>query len=270
MKEVLKRTITGTVLVAVIVSTTLGGAYPFFAFCLITSLIGLMEFYRLFEADLTPLNVGAGVILSTTLLITAFLFIQQLTDERVMLLNLPLVSIVFLTVLFARSGNPFSDLALTFLGVVYIPFSFLLLFATPFAQTGIFDAQIVLGYFMLLWANDTGAYLSGSLIGKNKLAPRISPKKTWEGSAGGALLVVAMVYVNDYFFHSVGGWDWLVMGMIVMIMGTLGDLVKSVMKRSRNAKDSGTILPGHGGILDRFDSMIGSVPFIYAYLSTFC
>ena len=132
----------------------------------------------------------------------------------------------------------------------------------------LFSPNVILGYFFFLWANDTGAYVCGSLFGKNKLAPGISPNKTWEGSAGGAFLVIVLVSVNYYFFRDLSLANWMVIGIIVIVMGTLGDLTKSVLKRSRNVKDCGRMLPGHGGILDRFDSLMGSVPLVYTYLSS--
>jgi phosphatidate cytidylyltransferase len=142
------------------------------------------------------------------------------------------------------------------------------LFSTPFVlNRESFNANIILGYFFFLWANDSGAYITGSLFGRTPLAPVISPKKTWEGSAGGALMVVVVVFIDHYLFKDLSLISWFVIGFFVIVMGTAGDLIKSVMKRSRNVKDSGKILPGHGGILDRFDSMIGSVPFVYLYLS---
>ncbi len=131
---------------------------------------------------------------------------------------------------------------------------------------GVYHPLVILGYFFLLWANDTGAFVFGSLFGAYPLFKRISPNKTWEGSAGGAFLVLVTVYFNYAFIDEVSLFGWIVMGLTVIIMGTFGDLVKSLMKRSLNVKDSGNMLPGHGGILDRFDSLIGSAPFVWVFL----
>ncbi|MBA4054058.1 MAG: hypothetical protein C0490_05035 [Marivirga sp.] len=180
-----------------------------------------------------------------------------------------MISFIFMTVIFVKSENPFSELAFIFLGHIYITLPLILLYFTAFVlDKDVFNKNVILGYFLLLWANDSGAYICGSLFGKYKLAPIVSPNKTWEGSAGGALLVIVLVYINCYLFKDLSLLNWTVLGITVIVIGTLGDLVKSVMKRSRGKKDTGNILPGHGGILDRFDSLIGSVPFVYSYLAT--
>jgi phosphatidate cytidylyltransferase len=213
------------------------------------------------------IRVLAGLALSATLMISVVLYRSQYIDDRILLINLPLISFIFLTVLFLKSEAPFSELAFIFLGQFYVTLPFILLYCLAFAlDQNIYNKELLLGYFFLLWANDTGAYISGSLFGKHPLTPVISPKKTWEGSAGGAFLVIALVFVNYYLFRDLALTGWAVSGFMVLVMGTLGDLVKSVMKRSKGVKDSGTILPGHGGILDRFDSLIGSIPFVYIYV----
>ena len=267
MSEVYKRIITGIAIVGVIVCSVMLGHYAFFILCMVISLLSLVEFYRLLEVK-KGLLWALGMILSATLLTTVFLYTGYQSDWKVLLINLPLTSLVFVNVLFLKSDNPFQELAFIFLGQVYITLSLALLYLCAFALNGdMFNANVILGYFLFLWGNDTGAYICGSLFGKNKLAPVISPNKTWEGSAGGAFLVAVFVYVNYYLFKDLSLVNWMVLGIIVIVMGTLGDLTKSVLKRSRNVKDCGNILPGHGGILDRFDSLIGSVPLVYTYLA---
>lgn len=230
-------------------------------------MVGLFEFYRLFGVTASPMMTACGLFACATLLITVFVFAIQVADVKVLLFNPLLISLIFLTVLFNRSDSAFSHLAFALMGQVYITFPLVLLLLTASARVeGAYDRNVILGYFLLLWANDTGAYIAGSLIGKHHLAPRISPGKTWEGSAGGALAAAIFVYVNSMILTGLSLADWVALGGLVIVMGTLGDLVKSAMKRSRKVKDTGTILPGHGGILDRFDSLIGSVPFVYTYL----
>ncbi len=124
----------------------------------------------------------------------------------------------------------------------------------------------LLGYFFILWTYDTGAYLAGSKFGKHKLFERISPKKTWEGAIGGALLALTIAYIISLYFTSFSMTNWMIIAIIIIITGTLGDLVKSSFKRSINIKDSGNIIPGHGGILDRFDALFLSAPFVLCYL----
>ena len=129
---------------------------------------------------------------------------------------------------------------------------------------------IALGYLLLLWLNDTGAYFVGSLVGKHKLFERISPGKTWEGSAGGALFALATAWGLSMLFIQLTTMHWLILAIIVVISGTIGDLVESMLKRSLGIKDSGNILPGHGGMLDRFDAVLISAPFVFVYLALFC
>jgi phosphatidate cytidylyltransferase len=267
MSEIYKRTITGIAIVGVVVCSLMLGRYTFFALCCVIDLLGLFEFYRLTAVAKRLLRI-AGMILSACLLLTVFLYTNCQFDWKILILNLPLVSSLFATTLFLKPGNPFQDLAFIFLGQIYITLSLILLYRCAFAlDENLFSTNVILGYFFFLWANDTGAYVCGSIFGKNKLAPVISPNKTWEGSAGGAFLVVVFVYVNYYFFKDLSLANWMVLGIVVIVMGTVGDLTKSVLKRTRDVKDSGSILPGHGGILDRFDSLIGSVPSVFAYLS---
>ena len=137
-----------------------------------------------------------------------------------------------------------------------------------------FDYLLPLSIFIFLWANDTGAYLSGSLFGKLKLFPRISPKKSWEGSIGGGILVLIIAGVIGYYANSGNNThllsmpEWIGLGLVVVIFGTWGDLVESLLKRTIGIKDSGNILPGHGGILDRFDSSLLAIPAATVYLYT--
>jgi phosphatidate cytidylyltransferase len=124
-------------------------------------------------------------------------------------------------------------------------------------------------FFMLIWASDTGAYFAGRAFGRRKLFERVSPKKTWEGFIGGAVLsmVVAAVLASITFFPDLK--VWLGMSIVAVVMGTYGDLVESLLKRNVGVKDSGTLLPGHGGVLDRFDSILLASPFLFVYLKLF-
>ena len=129
-----------------------------------------------------------------------------------------------------------------------------------------FSAIVLLGFFLLIWANDSGAYIVGSLVGKNKLFERISPKKTWEGFLGGGFFALMFAWLISYFVTEISLIDWLVVALITFVFGTFGDLIESLLKRMVKVKDSGNILPGHGGILDRFDSMIIAAPMVFIYL----
>jgi phosphatidate cytidylyltransferase len=137
----------------------------------------------------------------------------------------------------------------------------------PFLNaTRTYHFQIVLGYLFIVWANDTFAYLTGKTMGKHALFKRISPGKTWEGSLGGLIGSLGVAAVLSLYFSTLLINQWLIIAVIIVVTGTYGDLIKSLMKRSLNIKDSGNILPGHGGMLDRFDSLLGSAPFVFLYL----
>jgi phosphatidate cytidylyltransferase len=180
--------------------------------------------------------------------------------------------------LFLKGEMPFQNLATFLLGVVYtlIPFSLLQTFTLSsnkgYSLEGIFSGfagftpHIVAGMLFLTWANDSFAYIIGSRIGKTPLFPRISPKKTWEGTIGGGLMCMVTAGIIGLFFKELSTLNWVVVGGIVAVFGTLGDLVESMLKRSVGVKDSGSIMPGHGGFLDRFDAFMFVIPFVYAYL----
>lgn len=172
--------------------------------------------------------------------------------------------------LFGRRNNPFQRASLTVGGLIYLTVGL-----TAFYLLGLFHREtisqysannynpyIYLSFFILLWSSDTFAYLSGRAFGKHPLFPRVSPKKTWEGSIGGAVLTVGMSLLISLVFHWLLMWPAIIMALVIVIFGTIGDLVESMLKRSLDIKDSGNILPGHGGILDRFDSLLFSAPFV--------
>ena len=132
--------------------------------------------------------------------------------------------------------------------------------------TGSYNHGIPLGFMLMLWANDTGAYIMGKSFGKHKLFERVSPGKTWEGLAGGILSAVVAAGVIARYFTVLDTWQWLCVALIISVFGTFGDLVESLFKRSRQIKDSGAILPGHGGLLDRFDGLLLAAPIVFVFL----
>jgi len=191
-----------------------------------------------------------------------------------------LVSIIYLLIaeLYLKHPDPISDWAYTMMSQVYIALPFSLLNVLAFRSVG-FDIRytylIPLSVFVFLWMNDTGAYLCGSLLGKHKLFPRISPGKSWEGSIGGGILVMAIAVLIWYLTEQYGvnelslnAFEWVGLGLTVVVFGTWGDLIESLLKRTLGIKDSGTILPGHGGMLDRFDSSLLAIPAAVVYLYT--
>lgn len=126
-----------------------------------------------------------------------------------------------------------------------------------------------MGMVLIIWASDTGAYFAGITMGRRKLFERVSPKKTWEGSFGGGLLALGMAFLLSRYFHDLRPFEWLMAAVIIVVAGIYGDLVESLFKRSIEIKDSGTTIPGHGGFLDRFDSLILAIPFIVVFVEIF-
>jgi phosphatidate cytidylyltransferase len=218
-----------------------------------------------------------GTIIGLVVFSLSFFIEQQTISHRYYFLIFPMVAVVYLIKLYKKTEHkPFTNIAFTFLGVFYVAMPFALLNHAVFNETtsngnveSHYNYEIILGCLLILWASDTGAYFAGTLFGKHKLFERISPKKSWEGFWGGAALAIVITYVLTLFFHSLTLVDWMIISLIIIIGGTFGDLVESLLKRSIEIKDSGDSLPGHGGFLDRFDGLLISAPFIVAYLEIF-
>ena len=151
------------------------------------------------------------------------------------------------------------------LGVVYVALPLSLLTFLAFDTNNQYSYHLILSLFILVWLSDVGGYFAGVNFGKHKLLERISPKKTWEGVAGGLVLCIVGAYILSQFLPTMNIYMWLVLGVLVSISSIIGDLIESMLKRSANIKDSGNVLPGHGGILDRFDSVLFVIPIVYIF-----
>ena len=269
MTNLAQRAITGIILAAVIISSILLGRLSFVLLMLSINILGLIEFYRLFKSYTGSPRNTMGIFLSISLLTGFALVIFRVSDWKILLMNIPVVFGIFIVELFLEAKSPFQNLALTFLGLIGItvPIAFFLTLAVP-THPGNYPG-LVLGYFFILWANDSGAYFAGKYLGKRPLFLRISPHKTWEGSIGGACCALLITSIFPGLLAPIPFAVWFGMALVIIITGTFGDLIKSLMKRSLQIKDSGTILPGHGGILDRFDTLLGSAPFVFVYLLAF-
>jgi phosphatidate cytidylyltransferase len=267
----LTRAITGLFFVlALLTAFYFGSLSTFFLFLVITTL-GVEEFYNITSKskEVAPLKFF-GIKLSIITFSTLSLISAGNAQSKYLAIPLLAMFLPFIIELYRKSKTPFVNIAYTIFGVFYITLPFAMLYHIGFYNNHQFSSDfsyaLVWGFFFILWSNDTGAYLSGKYLGKHKLFERISPKKTWEGSFGGAVLSIVVAYVCSMYFDEITTKDWIITAIITVVFGSLGDLVESMLKRSLNIKDSGNILPGHGGILDRFDGLFLSIPFVYAYL----
>jgi len=270
-----ERLITALFGAAAIVFSIMYSEWTYFIVFFIICLFTLLEFYKLAGLDGMIPQKTFGTLSGILIFCLSFFIERGDISYRYYFLIFPIISCVYMIKLYKKTERkPFTNIAYTFLGIFYVAMPIALLNIATF-ENNVYDYQIIFGCLFILWASDTGAYFAGSLFGKRKLFERISPKKSWEGFAGGAVLAMAFAYGLPFFFSAIGheptirSWQWMVIGVIIIVGGTFGDLVESLLKRSIEIKDSGTSLPGHGGFLDRFDGLLISVPFIVAFLEIF-
>lgn len=274
MKGLLRRGATALIFVAVMLGGIYGGRHAFvLLFALITGLC-LWEYFNIVLSRNQPrsmlrrwLGLALGMVPYLLASVVQLNLVQQKESFIAIasLLFFPVIFSAFIYELYSRSEQPFANVAFIVLGMAYIGVPFALLEFIAF-DDGRFYANTVFGLLAMTWVNDTGAYMVGSRFGKTPLFPRISPKKTWEGAAGAALATFLVALLVYKLFGGLRLMDWLVLAAIVALFGSLGDLVESMLKRSAQVKDSGSILPGHGGLLDRFDGFIFLLPFATAYI----
>ena len=261
--------ITALIGVIIIIAAIIYSPWSYFGVFFLICLFSLQEFYKLVglrgASPLKTFGTAIGLLLYTS----SFLVNMDIITADYYVLLFPIFSFVFFIKLYKKSDKaPFTSIAYTFLGILYVGLPFALLNTATFSQNG-YSWQIILGCLLLLWATDTGAYFAGTYFGKTKLFERISPKKSWEGSLGGAILAFAIAFGLTHYFQDLEDTQWYVMAVIMVVAGTYGDLVESLFKRGVAIKDSGNSIPGHGGFLDRFDGLFLSAPFIMTFLELF-
>ena len=251
--------------------------WVFSSIFLLITILGTWEFYRLVSVETCHpqkyFGTAAAIIIYG---ITMFLNLGPWTtipgsfvriEFLPFLIPVPFLFLTFIIEIYRNKPNPLINIAMTNLGFIYValPFSLLTYFTKP-EQLHFYGMPVILvGYFAFTWLNDTAAYLFGKQFGKHKFFERISPKKTWEGTIAGATVTLLTAFGLHFAVPGMPMIDWLMLACMVVFFGTNGDLAESLIKRSLNIKDSGTILPGHGGILDRFDTMLISAPCVFLY-----
>lgn len=270
MKDLTQRTITG---IAYIFFMLAGIAFHPLVFLIVFGVflyLTQLEFYKLVEtAGATPRKT-TGLALGVICFLVGFGMVNNLLPEKSYLIFIPALIFIFLVESLTQKSGILQNSAITFTGFVYvaIPFSLLNFITHPgYPVHTVFDTKTIMGVFFIVWTFDSMAYVAGSKFGKHKIHAKISPNKSWEGFISGTVFALIMGCINAWIFKSPSLVHWLIIAALTAIFGTLGDLFESVIKRRLKVKDSGSFLPGHGGLLDRFDSLLFVIPVIYVWLS---
>jgi len=268
LNEFLKRSLTGTVFIVIMLGAILLSPWSLFALLLFISGIALYEYYRMFQIrGYTPLIKG-GIVAGSLILTFVFLERQMFIPGKYLeLLMVPVIGLWF-SFIFVKRDEIIRSVMVTITGIIYILLPLVLIFFISQNElTGFeYNPEILIGILLIIWTYDSGAYISGILLGKHKMAPSISPKKSWEGFFGGMIFAILSGFLYSRFTSLLNLTDWMILSVIIVLAGTTGDLFESLIKREAGVKDSGTIMPGHGGILDRFDSLLLIIPFVFLYL----
>lgn len=281
MKNLIVRSITGVIFVAAVVTCFLRPEAMILLFALVTGLT-VWEYTGIVNnIENVTVNRFLATVAGVYLFFSIAGFCSGIVPSAVFIPYLLTVVYMFISELYTKAPNPINNWAYTMLSQMYIALPLSMLNVLAFRGTAdgvVYSSLLPLSVFIFLWTNDTGAYLSGSLFGKHKLFPRVSPGKSWEGSIGGGILVIVVAALIGMYENSdmhaanaevsLNIAQWIGMGVVVVFFGTWGDLVESLFKRTIGIKDSGNILPGHGGMLDRFDSSLMAIPAAVIYLYT--
>ena len=268
----LQRAITGILFVGVLVGCILYDPWTFSALFVVISALTIREFGHLInQVEGVSINKNITMLAGVYLYMAVMAFCTNLSGSKIFLPYLLLIMYLMISELYLKKENPVMNWAYSMLSQLYIALPFAMLnilsFHTSPMDTSVsYNPILPLSVFVFIWLSDTGAYCVGSLIGKHRLFERISPKKSWEGSIGGGIVAIGSSFIFTHYFPIMNMAEWAGLALIVVIFGTWGDLTESLLKRQLHIKDSGAILPGHGGILDRFDSALMAIPAAVVYL----
>ena len=274
MKNFIERLLTGTLYVVLLTACIVWSRYTYLVLFSIVVPLCLWEFYGLINAQKrTRINVYYNCLGGLLLFVSSFLFASGTFGYYIFFPYLLYVVIVLISELYEKRQDPITHMAYIFLGQCYvaIPFAVLNLIAFHPLQERVitYNWILILSLFVFIWVNDTGAYLIGILFGKRRLFERISPKKSWEGFFGGLVFTIASSLLFAYFVPAIPYYHWIGLSFSIVVFGTWGDLIESLIKRTLSVKDSGQTLPGHGGYLDRMDSMLLAVYAMLFYVQLF-
>lgn len=261
---------TGLIFLVVVIGCILWNPYSLASLFYIVGILGMLEYYSLAKFGGVHPQLTLGILTGTVLYMAIELVKLNIFPGTIVGISIPFFVAIFIYELYRKRPDPFTNIAHTILGIIYVMAPLALLNVFTFEEIiNAYQPEIVLGFFIMLWLNDTGAYVFGRLFGRHKLFPRISPKKTWEGAVGGVVSAFGGAYAIWLYSSDFSLANWLILALIITVCATFGDLVESLLKRSLNVKDSSNILPGHGGILDRFDGVLLASPMVFTYLMLF-
>ena len=270
MSDLQRRFLTALVVGLLFLAAIYSGPLTYSLLFALAVVLGLWEYFDLVEKSGFKAQRLHGLVVGLSLYVTDILV--HFYEYTIMLYLIPLL-VLFFTMpleLYRNRKNPFINIALGLFGLLYfaLPLTLLNHLVLPNHDHG-YDPTFLLTFFMLIWACDTGAYFCGRWLGKHKLFERVSPKKTWEGAIGGVILSLIFGVIFSYAYPIMEMWKWMVLAAIASIAGIYGDLVESLLKRNVGVKDSGRLLPGHGGVLDRVDSILLATPPAFVFLQLF-
>jgi phosphatidate cytidylyltransferase len=268
VKNLYTRTITGIFFVAIIIGSLILHPLAFAAVIFVIMITGFVEFFRLVKNGHIFPQYVSGIFTGSIVYLIPVLAAQGLISPKYLALLPFLIFVLFVAELFRDKPNTMQNLAFTIFPLAYlsIPLTTLVLLMSPLVVNDQPHWHIIFGFFTISWSYDTFAYLTGMWLGKHKLFEKISPKKTWEGTFGGTIFGLIAAYILSVFFIELSVTQWLAAGLIIIVTGTFGDLSESLLKRKFSVKDSGNFFPGHGGVLDRFDSVLFAAPALFCYL----
>ncbi len=269
MNNLIKRTLTGILIVVFI----LGGIWlhpiTFAVVGFVIMVATLIEFYNLISVIGLVSDRIAGVTLGIIIYLLSLAIAADLVSRKFFLIVIPVVLLFFVIELYRTRDNPFANLANTLLGVIYISLPLALMPFSAFDHSGTFSPLLLIGFFILLWIYDSAAYLIGSSFGRHRLFEKISPKKSWEGAIGGIMIAMIAGWILSEWLTIFSEIEWIILAALISLFATFGDLFESLLKREAGVKDSGSVMPGHGGFLDRFDGFLFAFPAAFLFQQFF-
>lgn len=269
MKKLITRTITGAVLVLVMLTAVIFSEYSYALLFLFILIGAITEFSGLFKQSPVKPNVWLSYIVSVALFATTFFSAKGIIETRYLLGILPLFLVIMAAELYHKKEKPVENISIIVFSIIYlaVPLSMINFLVFPESIFGAgYSPKLLVALFALIWIYDSGAYLVGVSIGRHRLFERISPKKSWEGAIGGTLTAILASWFISGFVPEIQLIHWIALSILIVVSSTFGDLTESMFKRYFGIKDSGNILPGHGGLLDRFDSLFFAAPVVVTYL----